>query len=195
MNTAFYSDPLERNIVEEILQWSSTALQKPSKFFNNLPPCPFAKKAWSQEKVAIIFKKEDSYQTLWSCISKFNDDYDLAIVVDTDYKKGPEDFHDYLDQLNDVISNGMFIDKDIWLMGFHPEDEANDLVEEVSIDDITGTDYAMIFVQRLSKLQEAADKLNKKGYYDSYDKDYDVKEIYEKRNQLYRRLKNGYETA
>ena len=36
MNTAFYSDPVERNIVEEIMQWSSKALQKPNSFFNQL---------------------------------------------------------------------------------------------------------------------------------------------------------------
>tara|TARA_R110000782_G_scaffold53961_1_gene114374 strand:+ start:235 stop:822 length:588 start_codon:yes stop_codon:yes gene_type:complete len=195
MNTAFYSDPIERNIVEEIMQWSSKALQKPNSFFNQLPPCPYAKKAWSDDKVAIIFKKEDSYQTLWSCISKFDDAFDLAIVVDMKNHKEPDAFHEYLDSLNDVISSGMFIDKDIWLMGFHPDDEANELVEEVVIEDMAGTEYAMIFVQRLSKLQEAADKLDKKGYYDSYDKEYNVKEIYEKRNTLYRRIKNGYETT
>ena len=80
-------------------------------------------------------------------------------------------------------------------MGFHPDDEPNELVEEVAIDAVTDTSYAMIFVQRLSKLQEAADKLNKKGYYNSYNGDYNVLEIYEKRNKLYRRLKNGDETT
>ena len=52
----------------------------------------------------------------------------------------------------------------------------------------------MIFVQRLSKLQEAADKLNKNGYYDSYEGEYNAFDIYEKRRDLYRRLKNGDET-
>jgi hypothetical protein len=52
----------------------------------------------------------------------------------------------------------------------------------------------MIFVQRLSVLQKAADKLNKKGYYASYGDEYDAEDIYEIRNQLYRRLKNGDET-
>lgn len=195
VNTDFYSDPLEHDIVEEITQWSSKALEIPSPFFNNLPPCPYARKAWADDKVAIIFKKEDSYQTLYKCISCFDDAFDLAIVVDLDNTKNPEDFHDYLDSLNDFIAEGTFIDEDIWLMGFHPDDEPNELVEEVAIDAVTDTSYAMIFVQRLSKLQEAADKLNKKGYYNSYNGDYNVLEIYEKRNKLYRRLKNGDETT
>ena len=195
VNTDFYSDPLEHDIVEEITQWSSKALEISSPFFNNLPPCPYARKAWADDKVAIIFKKEDSYQTLYKCISCFDDAFDLAIVVDLDNTKNPEDFHDYLDSLNDFIAEGTFIDEDIWLMGFHPDDEPNELVEEVAIDAVTDTSYAMIFVQRLSKLQEAADKLNKKGYYNSYNSDYNVLEIYEKRNKLYRRLKNGDETT
>ena len=52
----------------------------------------------------------------------------------------------------------------------------------------------MIFVQRLSKLQEAANKLDKKGYYDSYDGEYNSTEIYLTEKNLYRRLKNGDET-
>ena len=88
----------------------------------------------------------------------------------------------------------MFIDKDIWLMGFHPNDEPSDFVQEVTFDYETDTEYSMIFVQRLSKLQEAADKLDKKGYYDSYDGEYNASDIYEKRTELYRRLKNGDET-
>jgi hypothetical protein len=93
-----------------------------------------------------------------------------------------------------VISEGMFIDKDIWVMGFHPNDEPSDFVEEVVFERDIDTAYSMIFVQRLSKLQKSADKLDKKGYYDSYDNEYQASDIYEKRQTLYRRLKNGDET-
>jgi hypothetical protein len=50
-------------------------------------------------------------------------------------------------------------------------------------------EYAMIFVQRLSKVQEAADKLAKKGYYDNYLEEYNAEEIFQKREDLYRRLR------
>ena len=151
MNLAFYNQPVEKAIVEEILQWSTEALEKPSSFYNDLPPCPYARKAWMDDKVAILFKYDDSYQT--------------------------------------------FIDKDIWLMGFHPDDEITEAAEATAIEAVTDTEYSMIFVQRLSKLQEAADKLDKKGYYDSYDGEYNACEIFDKREQLYRRLKNGDETT
>jgi hypothetical protein len=53
----------------------------------------------------------------------------------------------------------------------------------------------MIFVQRLSKVQESADKLAEKGYYDKYLEEYNAEEIFQERAKLYRRLKNGDETT
>lgn len=194
MNLDFYSDPTERALVTEIMGWSKVALEKPSEHFNGLPPCPFAKTAWLEDKVSVIFKKEDSYQTLYSCISRYDDAFDLVIIVDLKNTKNPEDFHKYLDDLNLRISEGMFIDKDIWLMGFNPEDEPSDFVEDVTFNYDVDDEYSMIFVQRLSKLQEAANRLDKKGYYDSYDGEYNSTEIYFNREKLYRRLKNGDET-
>jgi len=194
MNVAFYSEPVEQAIVQEIMQWSAVALEKPSSHFNDLPPCPYARAAWLDNKVSILFKHEDSYQTLYSCISQYDDNFDVAIVVDLLNDKESDDFHEYLDLLNDAISNGMFVDKDIWLMGFHPDDEPSDFVEEIVFEEKIDTSYCMIFVQRLSKLQQAADKLDKKGYYDSYKGEYNAPNIYAKRDELYRRLKNGDET-
>tara|TARA_R100000426_G_scaffold71714_1_gene49879 strand:+ start:67 stop:651 length:585 start_codon:yes stop_codon:yes gene_type:complete len=194
MNLAFYSEPIERAIVEEIMQWSAEALEQPSPYFNNLPPCPYARSAWMDNKVSILFKNEPSLQVLYSSISQFDDAFDLTIIVDLNPDENSEAFHEYLDQLNDVISEGMFIDKDIWVMGFHPNDEPSDFVEEVVFERDIDTAYSMIFVQRLSKLQKSADKLDKKGYYDSYGEEYQASDIYEKRQKLYRRLKHGDET-
>jgi len=47
----------------------------------------------------------------------------------------------------------------------------------------------------LSKLQESADKLAEKGYYDNYLAEYDAEAIFNKRAKLYRRLKHGDETS
>ena len=194
MNLDFYSDPIEKEIVTEVMRWSEEVLSIPSPFLNNLPPCPYAKKSLLEQKTALLFKKEDNYQQLYSCISQFDDNFELAIIIDLANDKTAEEFHEYFHDLNEAISNGMFIDKDIWVMGFHPDDEPSEFVEEVTFDYENETTYCMIFVQRLSVVQKAADKLNKKGYYASYSDEYDAEDIYEIRNQLYRRLKNGDET-
>lgn len=197
MNMARFLPDLsvEKEIVNEITQWTSEVLERPNAFFNDLPACPYAKQALIDEKVAILFKYDSHYQVLYSTISQFEDIFDLAIIVDLGNNKSAEDFHNYFDDINTAISEGMFIDKDIWVMGFHPDDEPSDFEEEVDFDPVTEVEYAMIFVQRLSKLQVAADKLNKRGYYNSYGSDYNVIDTYSRRETLYRRLQNGDETS
>ena len=193
MRVEFFEPKLEQGIVHEILQWSKDVLETNSSFFGGLPPCPYAQKAWADHKVSIMFKYEPSFQVLYTSISPFDDNFDLNIIVDIKYEQDPENFHEYLHNLNGCIADGMFIDRDIWLMGFHPEDEPNDFVAEPSetFEPVVEQEYAMIFVQRLSKLQESADKLAKRGYYKPYEEDYNAKELFEHRHQLYRRLRNG----
>lgn len=195
MNLKFFGLPEENAVVREMMEWSNVALNTPHPFFNGLPPCPYAKQAWLENKVAVLFKYEDNYQTLYSTISQFQDTFDVAIIVDMENKLDNEDFHTYLDGLNLAISEGFFIDRDIWLMGFHPEDEVSEFEEDVPFEPLVNHPYSMIFVQRLSKLQEAADKLRKKGYYDGYDDGYNAQDIFELREKLHRRLKNGDESS
>ena len=193
-NLKFYVDR-EQDICQEIMAWSEHTLQKPNPFYNNLPPCPYAQKAWQDNKVVVLFKYGNNLQCLYSTISQWDDAFELVIIVDMDFNSDADYFHEYLDTLNEAISNGIFIDRDIWLMGFHPYDDPNDFIDDNSFMHTVEEEYAMIFVQRLSKVQEAADKLFKKGYYDNYLKEYDAQEIFNKREKLYRRLENGDETS
>ena len=194
MNVLAFYAPNDREIVEEIRAWSAEGLEKESPYFNGLPPCPYAKKAWQDNRVAIIFKYGGN-RCLFDVLTKFNDALDLVIIVDRNPRQTSEEFHDYNDALNDAISRGIFGDRDIWVMGFHPDDDANDFVDDGTFEPHVNTPYAMTFVQRLSKVQEAADKLKQMGYYDAYLEEYNASELFEKRETLYRRLKNGDEPA
>ena len=98
-------------------------------------------------------------------------------------------FHNNLTNLNELIHQNKFNQRDIWLMGFHPDDDVNELIDDGSFDEIVSEEYSLIFVQRLSKLQESANKLKKLGYYDNYYNKYDVEDIYKQRETYYRRLK------
>ena len=44
MNLGFYSDPIEKEIVTEVMRWSEEVLSIPSPLFNNLPAVPLRKK-------------------------------------------------------------------------------------------------------------------------------------------------------
>ena len=194
MSAVAYKPDLEKDIYAEILAWSAHTLQKPNPYFNNLPPCPYAKKAWAEGSVAVLYKYENNFQTVYSTVSQFDDAFDLVIVVDLAYKKDPDAFHDYLEQMNEAISRGFFIDRDVWLMGFHPHDDENDYLDEATFEQLVSDEYAMIFIQRLSKVYKSSQQLKALGYYEEYAKDYDVEAIFAQREKLYRRLIDGDET-
>lgn len=186
---------LEKDIVDEIRSWSEYALEKPNPYFNNLPPCPYARAAWKDEKVSFMFKYSAHKQDIYTAVSCFDDTYDLIIIVDFAFEEDPQEFDDYLSGMNEAVSEGIFINRDIWLMGFHPLDDANEFIDDGSFESDIEDPYALIFVQRLSKIQESADKIKEKGYYDSYLEEFNASEIYQQRRNLYRRLRHGDETS
>ena len=179
---------LEDSIRKEIRDWSKHSLEKANENYNGFPPCPYAAKAWIDNKVDIQFKYDLSPEKLYENISHYNDKYELIILVDLEYELEPDRFHGYLEGINEAISNNAFQDKDIYVMGFHPEDDTNEIIEsdsfETEVDDV----YSMIFIQRLSLLERASEKLRSKGYYDRTYGNYKVDEILQKRNKLFRRL-------
>ena len=185
---AVINKQFEKNIRTEIREWSKHSLEKANENYNGFPPCPYAAKAWIDNKVDIQFKYDISPEKLYANISHYNDDYELIILVDFDYDPEPERFHDYLVGVNEAISKDAFQDADIYVMGFHPEDDANEILESDSFETDVEEVYAMVFIQRLSVLEKAAEKLRSKGYYDRTHGNYAVDEILQNRNKLFRRL-------
>lgn len=180
----------KRVFLEDIREWSSLALEKSHAAFSNLPVCPYAKAAWEEKKVGIGFKDSPGFQDLTTIISTFDDRFDVVIVVDLMFKEA-DDFHYYLEGLNGAIADGIFIEKDIWLMGIHPDDAEYGSAYDVEFTSKTGAPYAMIFVQRLSKLQEASQRLKDTKYYDKQLERLNGENIYKTREAYFRRLKNG----
>jgi len=179
---------LEQKICKEIKAWSKYALEIPNENYNNLPSCPYAKAAWRNNKVGFALKTTNNYDIVYSVINNYNDSKELIIVIDL-CSETNEMFHNNLTNLNELIHQNKFDQQDIWLMGFHPDDDVNELIDDGSFDEIVSEEYSLIFVQRLSKLQESANKLKKLGYYDNYYIMYNVEDIYEQRENYYRRLK------
>ena len=186
---------LEQQIKEEIREWSRHALEDPSPLFNNLPACPYAKKAWSDDEVGFVFKTETDNLPLYKTIAGFNDKYKLILVVDLAYKKDPDEFEDFLYDLNEAIAEGMFAQKDMWVMGIHPDDNCEELLNDGSFSPLVDKRYAIIFVQRLKYLHQKAEALKPLGYYDEAFKCVENNALYAQRETLYRRLIDGNETT
>lgn len=89
----------------------------------------------------------------------------------------------------------MFAQKDMWVMGFHPDDDCEELLNDGSFSPLVDKSYAIIFVQRLKYLHEKAEALKPLGYYDEAFKSAENNALYAQRETLYRRLINGNETT
>ena len=182
----------EQKIETEIREWSSNVIEVPNPNFNNIPTCPYAKAAWEKGSVKIVFDHDGSDEQLLKNISNYDDDYEVVIIVETNYPDDQDGYHESLDQVNNLISQNLWGDTDVWVMGFHPMDDQTEVLEEAdSFEPISEYSYGLVFVQRLSLLEESAISLEKAGYYDTYRNSPDIQEMYSTRRNYYRRMQDA----
>ena len=155
-------------IKDDIRSWSREVLEVPNPELNGLPACPYAKQAWKQNKVNVI-ETDSLVETVVKEADWFDNTYDLVIVAS--YNFPSIDFFDvYIDYFNDTYS-----ENDLHIMGFHPdygaEDADLDFLYNNNWESSVEDEYAMMFIQSLSKVDDASLKLEKLGYYDVYPSD------------------------
>ena len=153
-------------IEQDIRSWSHKVLEVANPALNGLPACPYAQKAWKENKVSVVETDHIGIETI-SQANKFeNNNYDLVIIASYRFPT-PYQFTEFIEFLNDTYSCS-----DLHIMGFHPEYGAEDAELDFLYDhDWTSSvdeEYAMMFIQSLSQVDDASLKLEKLGYYDVY---------------------------
>ena len=168
----------------DIRKWSKDFLEVPNAKLNGLPPCPYARKAWADDKV--VFSINTGLEGLIEEVRKFNDhDYEIVVwaeenLPDMEYLDG------YCDGINELASVAGI---DLHLMVFHPDYDATEAGLDFLVDDDVTDDslsYCMVFVQLLSKLDDAARYLEKSNYYEHF-----PEEVYDALVLDRRRLRDG----
>ena len=167
----------------DIRKWSHEFLEVPNEKLNGLPPCPYAKQAWLENQVK--FSINTGLDGLVDCVQTFEShDYDIVLwaseeLPDMNYLDG------FCDGINETLS---LLGQDMHLMVFHPDYSASEAGLDFLDDDVTDEDivYCMVFVQRLSLLDDAAASLKKSGYYK-----YFPDEVYQSLVIDRRRLRHG----
>lgn len=151
------------SIEADIRKWSHNFLEIPNVKLNGLPPCPYAKQAWADNKVT--FSINTGIDGLLEAVRVFDThDYDIVVwasetLPDIKYLDG------FCDGMNELMSVAGI---DLHLMVFHPDYNAEQagldfLIEDDIVDE--SLTYCMVFVQKLSLLDDAALSLEKSGYY------------------------------
>ena len=153
-------------IEQDIRSWSHKVLEVANPALNGLPACPYAQKAWKENKVSVVETDHIGIETI-SQANKFeNNNYDLVIIASYRFPT-PYQFTEFIEFLNDTYSWN-----DLHIMGFHPEYGAEDAELDFLYDHDWASsideEYAMMFIQSLSQVDDASLKLEKLGYYDVY---------------------------
>lgn len=151
---------MEEKIKEEIKDWSAKILEVPSSEFGGLAPCPYAKQAWSKDKVR--FKVIHNLNECSDIKTNCPDDDSVDVVAWLGYQNTPVDeFDNWIDEQNDN-HNG------IWTIGFHPDHPEDESLEEYEGNG--APEYGLILIQSLAHLAKSSEAIFKKGYYDKYSK-------------------------
>lgn len=147
----------ETQIQQDLQQWLVNFVEQPNPLLNNWPPCPYARQARLANQIHVVF---DSPLEIAQYTSFLND-YDVVILC-FDHKiftaKQIELFTKHV--------NSILMWQDYVVLEDHPDSE--ELIDKVKMN---FGECGLMILQRLSKLNTAADQLRDKGYYTTWSKE------------------------
>lgn len=181
---------MKHTIEQDIRDWSKYVLEIPNEHLNGLPACPYAKKAWMDNKVCVM-EVEDIIVHAIKHRKKVLEDFDLLITASYNIPDSTQ-LNKTIDALNVLCAN-----ENIYFMCFHPdygaEDAELDFLYDTDWESSIEEEYAMVFVQRLTDVDDKSRHLEKLGYYQAFGKD-DYKSLVLKRREM-RNAHHGHETT
>ena len=147
----------QQSIRRKLEQWLVEFVEKPNPLLNNWPPCPYARQARLANKIHIVF---DSPLEI-SRYVPFLDDYDVVVLCFDSTEYSSSQIELFTRHINSIL-----IHKDYVVLEDHPDSE-----EFVNGAKMNFGECGLMVLQRLSKLNTAADQLREKGYYNTWSKE------------------------
>ena len=185
----------KKEIENDVRKWSEHFLEIPNKHLGGFPACPFAKKSWNDNKVVVeVKRKYKQYKAELNAHIRQLDFkvHEILIFCDPYFNYSLDEFQTTIDDYNDWYNK-----KDIFFMGFHPKNPANEEEQEFLVTPTgempqveSDLAYSMMLIQKFSQLQEASDKLHKSGYYKLWPRGY-YQDVVVSRQKTYKRIFRG----
>ena len=182
----------KKEITDDVRKWSEHFLEVPNKHLGGFPACPFAKKTWNDNKVIIeVKRKYKQYKAELNAHIKQLDFkvHEILIFCDPYFNYSLDEYQETIDSYNEWYNK-----KDIFFMGFHPKNPANEEEQEFLVTPTgempmveSDLAYSMMLIQKFSQLQEASDKLHRIGYYEKWPKGY-YQDVVVSRQKTYKRI-------
>ena len=175
----------------DVINWSKTVLEPMNKHIG-FPACPFAAKWRKDGKVRIEVRMDKSkYEKQLTTVLKSWDkkQHDIIIYCDPFFEQyDPNQFQEKIDFYNKTYNR-----RDVYFMGFHPNNPANMEDQEFLVNPTDNCEYesdlgySMMLIQKFKQLYDASCKLHKIGYYKKWPSEY-YDEVVKVRQDTYERL-------
>lgn len=151
----------EQFIKIKLLEWMKNFVESPHSFLSGWAPCPYAKAARLNNRIEIIFSSVENLKL--SIIKNLHllDIKDVLIVCFDHTLISSKNIEQVVNKFNkELMLNDYVILED------HPEQE--EILNSVKMN----FGYCgLLLIQRLSKLNKAAEQLKNQGYYDCWPKE------------------------
>jgi len=144
----------EQAIRRELEHWLVNFVEQPNPLLKNWPPCPYARQARLSKQILTVF---DSPLEIAQYVNHL-DDYDVIVLCFDHTLFSASQIELFTTHVNSIL-----IWQDCVVLEDHPNLE--ELVNGVKMN---FAKCGIMVLQRLSKLNAAADQLKQKGYYDTW---------------------------
>tara|TARA_R100001510_G_scaffold40103_1_gene36494 strand:- start:1214 stop:1672 length:459 start_codon:yes stop_codon:yes gene_type:complete len=140
---------VNEKIISQIETWINKILDVPNSKFGDLPPCPYARKAWVDGNVSVH---------MWEDAKSFEaDEWDKQVHIYVfDDMMDPHTLSELACEYNNKYPEFLFLEE-------HPE-----LVEDVDGFICNEGELILLIVQGRKHLEDAREVLKKTNYYDKW---------------------------
>ena len=145
-------------IVESIVKWMETFVEKPHPSFGNMPPCPYARQFRLQNKVKIIETQTAIWDECRKQMVHWTDEWEAMIIA----SEHLEISHGLLSE--EVLKlNKEFRSRDLVALEDHPKS-----FETIDGIQMNHGSLVLVVIQRLERLNAFSKNLQKTKYYNKW---------------------------
>lgn len=149
----------QQQIKDRLNQWMIEFVEASNSQLNDWPPCPYARAARLGNMISVVFAEPMEFVPVVRESMANLEHKDVVVVCFDHHNISPEDLQEFVASMNTML-----MPTDYVILEDHPD--SPEYVNGVKMNfGLCG----LLVIQRLSKLNNAADKLKSQGYYDTWD--------------------------
>lgn len=148
----------QQEIKNQLTHWLAEFVEKPSPALNGWPPCPYARQARVNNKIEIVFAEPAELQDAVESSLPLLADKDVILVCFDHTKVNPDTLAQDV-----IVWNNKLMPHNFVILEDHPgtPEVLNGLTMNFGF-------CGLLVVSELNKLNDAADQIRAKGYYDTW---------------------------